>query len=148
MAAKTYEDNGVVLSRKSFYSGDVLKIIYKGLLAGSGAERVYLHYGFGDGWDFGSYVQMERLLEGFQAEIQVQDGRSLQLCFKDSANNWDNNSGSNYVYKISVRRQKKTAEKVTGKSAKPAKTTAKPAETTVMADEAKSKTKKSKVISL
>lgn len=148
MAAKTYEDNGVVLSRKSFYSGDRLKIIYKGLLAGSGAESVYLHYGFGDGWDFSSYVQMERLSEGFQAEIQVQEGKSLELCFKDSANNWDNNSGSNYVYKISVRRQKKTAEKETGKSAKPAKTTAKSAKTTVIADEAKRKPKKSKVISL
>jgi len=109
MTVKTYEDNGVILSRKAFYSGDRLKITYSGLLASEGAESVYLHFGFGDGWDCSSYIQMERIPEGFLAEIQVQDGKSLELCFKDSANNWDNNSGNNYVYKISARRQKKAA---------------------------------------
>ncbi|OPX43040.1 carbohydrate binding domain protein [Ruminiclostridium hungatei] len=109
MTVKTYEDNGVILSRKAFYSGDRLKITYRGLLASEGAESVYLHFGFGDGWDSSSYIQMERISEGFLAEIQVQDGKSLELCFKDSANNWDNNSGNNYVYKISAKRQKKAA---------------------------------------
>ncbi len=107
MAIKSFEENGVGLSKKTLYGGDRLKIIYNGLLAGSGAENIYLHSGYGSEWSHSTYTQMHKEAEGFSAEIQILDGKSLQLCFKDSADNWDNNSGANYVFKISARRSKK-----------------------------------------
>jgi hypothetical protein len=107
MEAKTYEDNGLSLSQKTLHDGDKLKISYYGLLARAGAESIYLHAGYGSDWDSSSYIEMEKVPEGFKAEIEVQAGKSLGICFKDSADNWDNNSGENYIFKITARSIKK-----------------------------------------
>ncbi len=108
MAVGKYESNGIKLSKKIIYKGDKIKVTYNGLLAQSGAERIYLHYGFGSDWTDSSFVQMNKVDEGFSAEIHILHQTNLGLCFKDSADNWDNNSGENYLYGISVKAQKKT----------------------------------------
>lgn len=108
MAVKTYEDSGVILSKKTLYSGDRLKINYNGLLAQAGAENVYLHSGYGSDWSNSSYIQMQKTQDGFSAELEVLEGHTLELCFKDSADNWDNNSGNNYLFNISAKKEKKT----------------------------------------
>lgn len=112
MAIKTYEDNGVILSKKTFYCGDKLEISYSGLLARAGAEGIFLHAGYGSGWDNSSFIKMEKVPDGFKAEIEILDGKSLGICFKDSADNWDNNSGDNYNFKITAKSLKKS-EKIT-----------------------------------
>ncbi len=108
MAVKSYEDYGVILSKKTLYSGDRLKINYNGLLAQAGAENVYLHSGYGSDWSNSSYIQMQKTQDGFSAELEVLEGDTLELCFKDSADNWDNNSGNNYLFNISAKKEKKT----------------------------------------
>lgn len=108
MAVGKYEKNGIKLSKKIIYKGDKLKITYNGLLAQSGAERIYLHYGFGSEWTDSSLVQMIREVEGFTAEVHILHQTSIELCFKDSADNWDNNSGENYLFGISAKAQRKT----------------------------------------
>lgn len=107
MAIKSYEENGVSLSKKTIYGGDRIKITYKGLLAEAWAESIYLHSGYGSEWSGSTYTPMQKGTDGFSTEIQILEGKSLQLCFKDPADNWDNNSGENYVFKISARRSKK-----------------------------------------
>ena len=69
---------------------------------------------------------MQRTTDGFSVELEVLEGDTLELCFKDSANNWDNNSGNNYSFKISTKKKKGTvAEKaVKEKTEKVKKTTA------------------------
>jgi len=126
MAVKTYTDNGVTLSKKIIYNGDRITITYNGLLAQAGAESVYLHCGYGSDWANSSYIQMQRTTDGFSVELEVLEGDTLELCFKDSANNWDNNSGNNYSFKISTKKKKGTvAEKaVKEKTEKVKKTTA------------------------
>lgn len=108
MAVKTYEDYGVILSKKTLYNGDRLKITYNGLLVQAGAENVYLHSGYGSDWSNSSYIQMQKTQDGFSAEVEVLEGNTLELCFKDSADNWDNNSGNNYLFKISPKKEKRT----------------------------------------
>lgn len=117
MIKKSYEENGITLSKKTIYSGDKIKLFYNGLLAQSGASIVYLHIGFGDMWENSSYIPMQ-LEEGvFSSEIDIDGSGSFEVCFKDCADNWDNNSGQNYVYKIT----KKPVRK--GKNEKPAVST-------------------------
>lgn len=107
MAKNSYEDNGVILSKKILYSGDKVKLSYTGLLAQSGAQSVFLHVGFGDKWECSSLIPM-RLEQGiFSAEVEILESKSFGVCFKDSAENWDNNSGENYVFKVSARSAKK-----------------------------------------
>lgn len=77
-----------------------LKISYVGTLYQNCSEEVFLHYGFGIGWDNVSDIKMEKTELGFQCEIEIGESESLNLCFKDGNNNWDNNEGQNYIFSI------------------------------------------------
>ena len=43
---------------------------------------------------------MEKTDLGFQAEIELVSGDKLNLCFRNSNNEWDNNNSENYVFPI------------------------------------------------
>ena len=43
---------------------------------------------------------MQKTDLGFQAEIELQSAEDLNLCFRNSNNEWDNNYGQNYSFKI------------------------------------------------
>ena len=77
-----------------------LKISYMGSLYQNGSEEVYLHYGFGLNWDNVSEVKMEKTELGFQCEIDVLESETLNLCYRNERNEWDNNNGENYVFDI------------------------------------------------
>ena len=77
-----------------------LKISYMGSLYQNGSEEVYLHYGFGLNWDNVSEVKMEKTELGFQCEIDVLESETLNLCYRNEKNEWDNNNGENYIFDI------------------------------------------------
>lgn len=83
--------------------GKEVSILYTGLLAQSDAGQIYLHCGFGDKYDWSEINSqpMERRNEGWEKIIRVEKGNQLNFCFKDSVNNWDNNNGTNWAYRIS-----------------------------------------------
>ncbi len=114
--AQKYDENGVKVSKATIYAGDEITVSYYGLLAQSGANDVYVHFGFGDEWESKDLVQMT-LEDGiFKADIKVEKPGTLNIAFKDCAENWDNNSTQNYSFKVS----KKAAAKAVKKEAKPA----------------------------
>jgi len=80
--------------------GNKVKISYVGYLFQNGSEEAYLHYGFGMNWDNVSEVKMEKTELGFQAEIDILDYDSLNLCFRNGNDEWDNNFGQNFVFPI------------------------------------------------
>ena len=77
-----------------------IKISYTGKLFENSAEKVFLHYGFGENWDNVSELEMEKTELGFQAELSLPESDFLKLCFKDDNDNWDNNDGSDYTFSI------------------------------------------------
>ena len=80
--------------------GSKVKISYVGYLFQIGSEDVYLHYGFGANWENVNEVKMEKTELGFQCEIDILDAESLNLCFKNSENIWDNCFGQNFIFNI------------------------------------------------
>ncbi len=80
--------------------GSTVKISYTGEFFQGDAEEVYIHYGFGPTWENVSEVSMEKTELGFQTELVLTGTESLNFCFRDSNNNWDNNSNANYVFPI------------------------------------------------
>jgi len=94
--AKGWNDfqKGVEVKANDF-SNDVT-ICYNGLLAKSGADQVYLHYGFGDRWMDTHTEKMNKTFRGWEKNINLKYDK-INFCFKDSANNWDNNNGSNWI---------------------------------------------------
>lgn len=75
-------------------------VSYNGILTSTGADKVYLHYGY-DGWNGTETVPMKKDASGgYTAEIKVKGQEELNFCFKDNANNWDNNNGSDWKVDI------------------------------------------------
>ena len=107
----SFEQNGVVLSKKTIYSNNKIKVEYFGLQAKCGAEQIIMHVGYGDNWDESTYVLMQADEGIFTAEIEILEYPVMNICFKDNAENWDNNSGQNYTFKISKKRASKPATK-------------------------------------
>jgi hypothetical protein len=80
--------------------GEKVRLEYRGLLANSGADSVWLHCGY-DGWNKVSDIPMSRSAYGnFACTAEVQGSKEMNFCFKDSANNWDNNNGWNWSVSV------------------------------------------------
>lgn len=78
-----------------------VQVIYRGLLEDSGAQNLYLHYGF-DHWRQPiETVPMVKQPNGeFVATITAQGDSEINLCFVDSNGNWDNNNKFNWTIDI------------------------------------------------
>lgn len=95
---QSYSKAGVTFEKLSETQG---KINYSGLLAKSGAQEVHGVYGFGSNQNWEAVTTLDLKKEGgdtFQAIIPVEQGKNINIAFKDSADNWDNNSGMNYTF--------------------------------------------------
>ncbi len=130
-SVQPYADNGVVLSKSSLTVGDDVVVSYSGLLARSGADQIFAHVGYGENWQEKAFVPMESDNGTFKAEVKVKLPGVLNISFKDSANNWDNNSSNDYSFKVS--------EKIKGstKASESKKAAPKEKSSTVKADSAK-----------
>ena len=94
------------LVKNIFFNTDKLienstvKISYTGKLFQENAEEVFIHYGFGNSWEKLNEIKMTKSELGFQAEIELVSNDTLNLCFRDANNEWDNNDGQNYIFPI------------------------------------------------
>jgi hypothetical protein len=94
--------DGIFLEPVPITLGEELKIKYKGVLADSPADKVYLHAGFGNEiWEKVLDVPMKKTKDGgWSVTIQVDEPSSFHFCFRDDAQNWDNNNGRNWTYQV------------------------------------------------
>lgn len=93
-------NNGVEISQDPVGVNHDVQITYAGLLKSSGADRVCLHCGI-DGWKNPKDQMMTRNPDGtFGATIKASAAHEVNFCFKDSANNWDNNNGWNWRIRV------------------------------------------------
>lgn len=95
---QSYSKAGITFEK---LSDTQAKINYTGLLAKSGAQEVMGVYGFGSNqkWEDVSTLNMNKEGEGsYMGIIPVEQGKNINLAFKDTAENWDNNSGMNYTF--------------------------------------------------
>ena len=83
--------------------GSKVKISYVGYLFQNNSEEVFLHYGFGMNWANVAEIKMEKTELGFQCEIDIMDAETLNLCFRNSTGEWDNNFGQNFSFDIEKR---------------------------------------------
>lgn len=94
------------LVKNIFFNTDKLieksnvKISYTGKFFQDGCEKVYAHYGFGEQWNNVNEVEMEKTELGFQTEIEMNEGETFNLCFRNENNEWDNNENQNYIFPL------------------------------------------------
>ena len=94
------------LTKNIFFNTDKLienssvKISYTGKFYQENCEEVTIHYGFDSEWNNVNDLVMEKTDLGFQAEIDLLEGETFSLCFKNEKDEWDNNDGNNYVFPL------------------------------------------------
>jgi len=94
------------LSKNIFFNTDKLvqsstvKISYTGTLFENGSENVFIHYGFDNDWKEINEIEMTKTDLGFQTEIEIPEYDTLNFCFRNEDNVWDNNGNSNYTFNI------------------------------------------------
>ncbi|HCC07744.1 MAG TPA: carbohydrate-binding protein [Clostridiales bacterium] len=96
-------DTGVHITPAPVTSNEIVEVSYSGILSKNGAKELYLHYGssYLEDWANVSDTKMSKDANGvFSANLSVPVGNKLNLCFRDTAYNWDNNNGKNYIYEI------------------------------------------------
>ena len=99
---KTIVNKNISVELPDVKRGDKACVSYNGILTNSGSEKVFLHYGFDD-WKGTDTVPMRKDHNGsYSTEVKVEGENELDFCFKYSANNWDNNNGSNWKIGINV----------------------------------------------
>jgi len=93
---------GLVVDPVPITAGEEITILYNGLLSSSGADQVYLHCGYGtsNAWNDVKSVKMDKTERGWVKKFTVDNSSRFNICFKDSANNWDNNNGINWSFEI------------------------------------------------
>jgi hypothetical protein len=95
-----FAENGIIVSKASIKAGDEIALSYSGLLAQNGADELYVHVGYGEAWEEKEFIPMEHQDGAFHAGIRVKQAGTLNVAFKDSAENWDNNSAQNYSFLV------------------------------------------------
>lgn len=95
--AADYSENGIKITPANPVAGKAVKITYSGLLAASGATEVYAHVGYNDGWEDVHDRPMQKTRAGFTTSVKPpSSAQTVNFCFFDPADNWDNNSGRDY----------------------------------------------------
>ena len=97
---KLYQKNGIMIDPAMPHPNHKAKISYNGLLNKCGATHVYAHVGFNKEWNHQHDYEMTKKSNGFEVEIPIEYANTLNVAFKDCANNWDNNSGNNYTFDV------------------------------------------------
>ena len=77
-----------------------IKISYTGNFFQDEYKEVYIHLGFGQNWENIQDMKMEKTELGFQAEFELINSNTLNFCFKNENEEWDNNNGQNYIFPI------------------------------------------------
>ena len=93
-------DTNISIELPEAKRGENASVSYTGILTNSGADKVFLHYGF-DGWKDPDTIAMKKDHNGtYCTQVRVEGKNELEFCFKDSSNNWDNNNGCNWKVDI------------------------------------------------
>ena len=95
-------ENAVYFDTDKLIEGRTVKLTYKGVLATPETNEIYVHYGFGLLWDNLQEAKLNKVSDDcYEAEITLISSDSLNFCFRDDKNNWDNNEAKNYTSEIS-----------------------------------------------
>lgn len=95
-------EGGIAVSPVPLTTGERVTVKYQGLLAQAGAEQIYLRKGYGpaQSWSSIQDLPMQKNQGVWEVQFETDDRSRLNFCFKDNAENWDNNNGRNWSLEI------------------------------------------------
>lgn len=97
---------------KDLIENETCNITYFGYLFEKNSTSVSIVYGFGPEWKHTTEQKMEKTDEGFVATINIREFETINFCFKNLDNEWDNNYNQNYTSPISKHAINETQETI------------------------------------
>ena len=95
-------ESTVYFDTEKLIEGRTAKLTYKGILATPETNEIYVHFGFGLLWDNLQEIKLDKISDDcYETEITLCCADSINFCFRDDKNNWDNNETKNYTSEIS-----------------------------------------------
>ena len=96
-------NENVYFDTENLIEGRTAKLTYKGTLATPSTNEIYVHYGFGLLWENIQEIKLDKIDDyTYETEISIAPSYdSINFCFRDDSNNWDNNEAQNYSTEIS-----------------------------------------------
>ena len=93
----------VYFDTENLIEGRTAKLTYKGALATPSTNEIYVHYGFGLLWENIQEIKLDKIDDyTYETEISITPSYdSINFCFRDNLDNWDNNEAQNYTSSIS-----------------------------------------------
>ena len=94
------------LTKKIFFDNDKIvenaevKVTYCGELYENNSEEVHIHFGYGLLWTDVAEQAMTKTDTGFETTINIPGTDLFNCCFRNEANEWDNNDGHNYSFVV------------------------------------------------
>lgn len=96
------KEEKVYFDTEKLVEGRTAKLIYKGDLVNDGSNEIYVHYGFGLLWENLQEIKLDKVDDStYETEVNLISNDSINFCFRDGNNNWDNNQTKNYSMPIS-----------------------------------------------
>ena len=89
-----------IFFNKPLTVGSTIILTYCGQLYREHSKDVSIVYGYGDNWSETDSCPMVETENGFEVTLTIKDYNTLNFCFSNSFNIWDNNSGFNYIASI------------------------------------------------
>ncbi|MBR2289997.1 MAG: hypothetical protein IJ867_05245 [Clostridia bacterium] len=99
-----------IFFNKPLTAGSTVIITYSGQLYREHSKDVSIVYGYGENWAETDNTPMVETENGFEVTLNIKNYNTLNFCFTNSFNIWDNNSGFNYIAPIAPKQDKETKE--------------------------------------
>lgn len=77
-----------------------IKITYAGKFFEDKSDLVFMHFCFNNDWEKAKDIKMEKSELGYQVEIELNNNKTLNICFFNENKEWDNNDSLNYNFPI------------------------------------------------
>lgn len=81
-------------------ANSTVKISYTGKFFQDSSKKTYIRYTFENDWENYKEEEMTKTELGFQIEIDLIEKETFSFCVKNENDEWDNNNGDNYIFKI------------------------------------------------
>ena len=100
--------DGIIFNTNKLKQNSFVKMTYTGFLNTSKSSKIFAHIGFGPNWQNITDFEMKKSGLGYELTFQLPSQfDSINLAFMNNKNEWDNNFGNDFSFKLIPIKQSK-----------------------------------------
>ena len=93
--------DGIIFNTNKLKQNSFVKMTYTGFLNTSQSSKIFVHIGFGSNWQNIADFEMQKSGLGYELTFQLPSQfDSINMAFVNDKNEWDNNFGNDFSFKL------------------------------------------------